>query len=260
MTQRLGLWQRMWRSAYSAHAYREVATDRVGSLIGYLAVLIGIATVFMTITTHLRTNRMLDELTPWLKESVPELRITDGTLSSPVTQPYVWEHEDFGFVLDTTGATTELDPIYERGVLLTSTELLYRQSVGQTRRYDLSDVPDLVLNDATWDRWLASVRSWLWIVVGVATLLWLWLAKLIQALLWALIGLLAASLTKRPLRYGALFNLAIYAMSVPLAFDVLSRVLGWYGGGAVLVSLALYAGYVGWGIFVQPMAASRSHA
>ncbi len=254
MAKRFGLRQRLWRSAYSGDAYRDVAVDRVPSLIGYLAVLIVIATVVTTISTQIRTAAILEEAKPWLADNIPELRISDGKLSSPVDQPYIWESEDFGFVLDTTGDITELDPAYEQGVLLTETEVVYRQSRFETRRYDVSDFPDMVLDEDTWDRWIDTIKSWLWAGVAIASFLWLWVIKLLQVLFWSLIGLVVSMLTKRSLRYGALFNIGIYALTVPLAFDLLAGALGWLGGATGVLSLALYAGYLGWGIFVQPMA------
>ena len=253
MARRFRVWQRLWRSAYSAEAYRDVAGDRVPSLIGYLAVLITLVTVLSTMAAQIRISRLLDEFKPWLIESVPELRIQEGRVSSPVDQPYVWEMEAFGFVLDTTGATTELDPAYDEGVLLTETELIYRRSQFETRRYDVSEFPDVELNAQTWDQWIGAIKSWLWVPVAISTFLWLWVAKFLQVLFWSLLGLLAAAVTKRPLRYPALLNIGIYALTVPMVFELVAGGLGWLGGVAGLLSLVLYAAYLGWGIFVQPM-------
>lgn len=253
-----GILGRVWRSAYSVQAYREMAAESVGRIFGYLALLIAFATVIITISTHLTASRALEAMRPWIKTHVPEMRISHGTLSSPVPQPYLWEQEGFGFVLDATGATVALDPKHNQGVLLTSSELIFRRSPSETRRYAFAELPDLVVDGPRLDRWIDAIRAWLWLVVAIVTLAWLWTAKLLQVLFWSLIGLAVAALSKRRLRFSVLVNIGIYALTVSFVFDLVVGLLGWGGPALGLVSLALYGYYFGWGIFAQPVASDAS--
>ena len=86
MAVRLGLWARLWRSAWSADAYRDAATGRVGRMVGSLAVLITIATALVTIRAHVTLVRALEDAKPWVKAHIPEIQITKGTASSPAAQ------------------------------------------------------------------------------------------------------------------------------------------------------------------------------
>jgi len=258
MAARWGVWARLWGSAWSANAYRHAAAGRVGRMLGYLALLITLATALLTIRTHVTLVRALEEAKPWVKAHIPEIRIEKGTASSPVTQPYVFEEDGAGYVIDTTGATTDLDPKYTRGALLTKTELIYRESAVESRRYKLAQVPDMVINEATIGRALDLAKSWLWLAVAVGVFLWLWIAKLLQVLFWSLLGLLVNALSKRSLRYGALFNIGILALTVPTAFDVVVAVAGASIPAQGLLSLALYLGYLVWGILSQPSSAEAT--
>jgi len=258
MAARMGLWARLWGSAWSADAYHDAAAGRVGRMLGYLALLITLATALITMRTHVAMVEALELAKPWVKAHVPEIHIAKGTASSPVAQPYVFEEKGVGFVLDTTGATTDLDPKYPRGVLLTKTELVYRRSAIETRRYALAQLPDMVINEATIGRALDLAKSWLWLAIAVGVFLWLWMAKLLQVLCWSLLGLLVNALGKRSLRYGALWNIGILALTVPMAFDVVLVLTGARIPAQGLLSLALYLGYLVWGILSQPSSAEAT--
>lgn len=244
--------QRLTDSVYRAGAYRQVAAERTGSLFVYLAVLILIATIVTTVLAQIRISSAMEMAKPWLKEAVPQLRIENGRVSSQVQQPYVWENEEFAIILDTTGAVTRLDSEYEQGVLITERKLFVRRSPTESREYDLSQFPDLVLNDAAWDEWIGTIRSWIWVVVATSTFLWLWVLKLIHVLIWSTLGLLVAPLLQRKLTFRALWNISIYALSAPLLYDLALNILGLAQWPLLsLLSLVLYAGYWCWGIFVQ---------
>ena len=68
------------------------------------------------------------------------------------------------------------------------------------------------------------------------------------------------ALSKRALRYGALFNLGVLALTVPTAFDVVVALTGARIPAQGLLSLALYLGYLIWGILSQPSTAEASVA
>lgn len=245
------LWGLLRGSAGTPEAYRDVASGGTGRMMGYLALLIAIATVVVTLQVQIASVVAMKIGGPWLKQHVPEIHITKGLASSPVKQPYVFEEHGFGFVVDTTGVTRDLDPKYKQGVLLTKSELVFRKSDVETRRYSLAKSPDMVVNETTIDAMLTTIRQWLWVIVGLGVFFGLWVVKLVQIFLWSLVGLLVAHLAPRPLAYRAIWNLAIYALTVPLVFDLVKGFLGWHIPGLGLFSLAIYAGYLTWGILVQ---------
>ena len=259
MKQRARMWSRLSRSAWDAAAYRESAAGRGGSLFGYLAFLIAIATAVVTIHTHVLVARAVTVAKPLIRAQFPEIRITNGTVSSPVKQPYVWEHGGGVFILDATGATTHLDSKYARGLLLTKTELIYlrnRRNVVEERRYQLSRFRNVVLDVATVERWLELAKSWLWIVVAVPMYGRLWLENLCVVFFWSLLSLIVNAASRRALPYGALVRIGIYALTVPSAITLLKDSLG-LADVLKLVSPAVYIGYLVWGILVQPVPAAE---
>jgi len=189
--------------------------------------------------------------TRYWEKNFPEIRITDGKVSSPVEQPFTFEEDDFVFILDTRDATKELDLSYRNGILLTRTDLIYRSRPGETRHYSLEKFPNLILNQATVERFLQLIRNWTWVVTAFFLTIWFWIAKLIQVLFWSLLSLVVNAITKRSLPYRALFNIGVLALTVPFAFDLVKDTLGLRAPGLGWISLALYVGYLIWGILVQ---------
>jgi hypothetical protein len=257
MAQRFGLWSRMWRSAWCAEAYRDAASRSVGSAFGYLAVLIAIAAAVTALVSQVRVGQavaMFKAQRLW-EAYLPEIRLTDGTVSSPVEQPFVRELDGTVLILDTTGQTTELDPQYEQGLLITEREIVLRRGRGvtqETRRYTLDRLPDLVLNQATAERFLDQVKAWTWVVVGLGMLIWLWIAKPVQVLVWSLLGVVVNAVAKRRLSYRAIFNVGVLALTVPLVFGLVRTGFGWISPWLWWLSLGLCAAYVVWGVLAQP--------
>ncbi len=257
MTERFGFWQQLQGSLGDAAAYRRVAAGGVGSMLGYLTVLVGAATVAFTVQTQVLTSQTMENARPWVREHFPEIRITQGVASSPVPQPYtVWAKEGAGVFIDTTGATTSLDPNrYRQGMLLTRTELLFRKSPEEERRYSLAKLNHVVLTAATVEQWLNIAQRWLWVVVGVALFIAWWIALALKVLFWSLLALLVNAVAGRALRYEALFSLGVYALTVPFLLDLAKNLFGWRAGALGWASLGLYVGYLIWGILAQPKAA-----
>jgi hypothetical protein len=190
----------------------------------------------------------------WWERNLPEIRIENGRVSSPATQPFVKELQREGevyiFVLDTTGATGTLDPTYRQGVLLTEHEVIARDRDGSIQGYSLRRVRNFVLNQVTLERWGRILATWAWLVAGSMTWILQWIITPFWVLCWSLFSLVVNTVARRQLRYGALLRIGILAVTVPLAFDLLIDALGWRLGW--LPSVALYVAYLIWAILVQP--------
>ncbi len=256
MGQDRGVWARLWGSGWRVDAYRDAAAGRVRSLVGYLGALVAMATSLTTVQTQLalaQAVRSFNTEKLW-ERNLPEIEIKHGEVSSPVPQPFTLERDGFVFILDTTGTTTDLDPSVRQGLLLTKTDLFLRRrrAVRETRRYALEEFPDVVLNQTTVGQMLDVIKAWAWLAVGLFVFLWLWVAKLFQVLCWSLLGLLVNAASGRSLRYGALFNIGVLALTVPWAFDLLKDALHWTHWVLPWLSMGMYVGYLIWGIAVQP--------
>ena len=110
----------------------------------------------------------------------------------------------------------------------------------------------MLLNQTTVERFLNVIQASAWCIVAFVMMGWFWIAKLFQVLFGSVFGLLMNACTKRSLRYGVLFNIGILALTVPFAFDMIKDAAGWHHWMLPYMSVAIYLGYVAWGILVQP--------
>lgn len=232
-----------------ADAYRDAAGWSLGRTFGYAAILISVMTVIVTVKSHVALVQGLEQAKPWVRAHVPEIRIQDGKASSPVPQPYIQQGEEITFILDTTGQTTALEA--PRGLLLTATELIYKKSAVETRRYSLAQIKALTITPPLVEAWMATAQKWLWVAVGLAAFAGLWIVSLVRVLFWSLLGLLVRAVFKRAVSYRGLFNVGVYALTGPMVLEAVPYMLAGIKVPGLLF-LAVYLGYVAWGVSVQP--------
>lgn len=254
----------LWRSAYSADAYRTAAAGGTGRMLGYLALMIAVAAAVTAATVSVLVGRVARQYhgTRWWEANMPVITIAGGQASSDAAQPFRRElSPGTEFIMDTTGNDPEVGSDAGNIVVLTKTQLIIRQQGrGQTRVYDLSRFPDMELNQQTVGAWLDNVARWAWAASWLGLVFWFWTVKLFQVLFWSVLGLIVNAVSGRRLRYGALFNIGVFALTVPWAFDLLLLVTQWRVPLANVVSFLLYIGYLIWGILVQPKAAASASA
>lgn len=262
MPQRFGVWSLLWKSPFSLEAWQDVGPGSFSRMWRYLALLISLAAIIVTIIVQVGMLRVVGNFKQqrWWERNLPDMRIANGQVTSSATQPYVREFDDFVFVLDTTGATGDLDPKYRNGILVKKQEVIIRRQRGaeEIRRFSLSEVPDFELNQASVEELLNRVLSWLWLVVLLGYMVWLWVAKPLQVLFWSLPLLIVNAVSGKRLPYKSLFNLGIYALTVPLIWDLIGMVAApnqpWWGW----VSVGIYVGYWSWGLLQQHTALQQS--
>lgn len=231
-----------------ADAYRDAAGWSLGQTVGYAAALIALATAVITVKSHLGLVQGLERSKPWVQAHVPEIRIQDGKVTSPAPQPYIQTGKEFQFVLDTTGQVTALEA--PTGLLLTASELVYKKSAVETRRYSLAQVKELLITPAVVEHWLTLAQHWLWVAVAVGVFVGLWIVKLLQVLVWSLFSLLVRAVFKRGIGYRGLVRVGVYALTVPMLLETALFLAGVPASGWLM--LAAYLGILAWGVSVQP--------
>ena len=238
---------------WSREAYRRAASASVPSMLWYLAGLITLTAIVVTFAVQPVLVQRLDQLEAWMLRYLPEFSIHHGVVTSAVPQPYVVKTKELVFTLDTTGQTTEVDPTYPYAVLLTRQQLVVRSPDGIDQR-DMSQLDGLVVDAPMIERVTEGLRSWIWVIVGLAAGIVLAAVRLGQILLGTLLMLLVSALLHRRLRYAALFNLGVYALTVPTLLDLLG--VGSLGFPyAWWLSCGVYAGYLIWAVLAQPVPA-----
>ena len=248
--------QPFWSAALDSlvypSSYARVTRQPLRRAVGYLAWLIVCSALAGAVLTQLHFARWVREASPAWLQRLPPITITDGRVSSPVQQPWIYADPggQFVLILDTTGKTTTIDERHPQGVLLTERDLISKRSARRTDTTSLASVRSFTFNADVGRRWL---RSLLWFCIPllwVATVLYLAVAKPLQIFCFSVWLMLLNALLGRGWSYRALWMMGAYALTGPALLNLLMAVvtptlpLG-VGGliitGAYLVYLTLAA-------------------
>jgi hypothetical protein len=198
--------------------FARVARSPVRRAMAHLFLLILVATAATTITWTLGLRDLVRRIDPHL-DKLPTITIRDGVASADVEQPWVQklgtddENHEIVLVIDTTHETPDRRELAanEIGAALYRTTLVIGVAGEQPKVVKLDQVPDTTIGPDIArrfiDHWMRRVPFYL------AALLFVWyvFAKGTQATLLILFALLGAG--RRRLGFGALFSVAVYALT-----------------------------------------------
>lgn len=226
MEEKIGFFAKLIKSFTSVDFYRHVKSQPFATAFKYLLLFLLIITIALSVRFSFILLNGTNFIADWISTNIPEITIRNGEVSSPAQQPYIKGTNDFVFILDTTGQTTQIAPEYRAGILLLKNKIVHKQSEVETREYDLSRTPYFVLNKAIVDR-IKSIFVWITIPLMVIFLyLYYITAKLIQALIFSLLTLIINAVSKSKITYGGLLNIGIFTLTLPTILGTIVDIIG----------------------------------
>jgi hypothetical protein len=207
------------RAPLDPGVFAEVHAQPRRRTLAYLTLLVIIATAVTTVGLTRRVRAIVDDLLEQV-DKLPTIRIRDGVAEADVEQPWIHsfgerDGKELVAIIDTTG---EIDDLAEDqvGVLLVETELVVKGDEGVSERIPLSRFGDVELGPQIARQWLVKARRVASLSIAVCAFVYHFLAKLIQVLLLTLVGLIASSSRRHPLRFRSLFTVGTYALTLPI--------------------------------------------
>ncbi|MEA3368859.1 MAG: DUF1189 domain-containing protein [Candidatus Ratteibacteria bacterium] len=223
---KVGIWTGFVNS-FNPEAYGKIVKQKFSRSFLYLLVIVLVISALFSVKFTSVFTRVAAEFIDKAGQEIPEIRITEGVVSVPVEQPYIYEAAEYAFIIDTTGEITSLDN-YDSGLLLLRDKIIYRDKARmKTESYDLSKIAALHITPETLQRGLKKGSKILVPALFVALTVWFIISKFIQVFLFSLVSLFANNLKKKNLTYPELLNIGIYALTAPTvlaAFLVLFNV------------------------------------
>ena len=198
--------------------YRAIRDVPVTAALWYLVKLVFPVTLLTLLALTPAALHRVDNLATWMDGHLPAFAIKDNRVTSAVPQPYRTGTDNFLFILDTTGATTQPDTNVLQGVLLTSDSFVFWMGatngptpVMRAQHSSLRGFPDGNVNG---DYFRQLFRSFLWVGEPVAWVLLAVIALLIiliHAIIFAGFAALMDRGAMRALNFQQLLNIAIHA-------------------------------------------------
>lgn len=276
--------------SFSPRFYKEIAHQSFGRSFGYLVLLVLVMSLMLSAKYSFYARRGIQEGAEWintnlaekLSESLPEITIKDGELSSPVKQPLIYEWKDknmaevlkegqFVFILDTTGSVTSLDG-YPNGILITKNKTVFKyQEAGRSKIEEMEfkdiksfkmtpgkeegvlinfnvDGKDSRLTEDIIKKWAGIIENLFFPVFLVGMSIYYLVAKLLQVFLFSILSLIVNSANNAKLKYDELLNIGVFAMTPPIVLAVLAALFGVRIPISAVIYIGLYAAFLIMGI------------
>ena len=229
---KVGIWTGFVNS-FNPGAYEKIVKQKFSRSFLYLLVIVLVISALFSVKFTSVFTRAAGEFIGKAEQEIPEIRITDGVVSVPVEQPYIYEAAEYAFIIDTTGKIASLDD-YDSGLLLLKDKIIYKDKARmKTESYDLSKIAALHITPETLRRGLKKGSKILVPALFVALAIWFIISKFIQVFLFSLVSLFANNLKKKNLTYSELLNIGIYGLTAPtvlaavlILFNVQFRLFG----------------------------------
>lgn len=230
----MGHFRAMIRTLFDLSVYREVAEQRTRRTVGYFALVVLIASLIAATAATLAVHKAIDQHVVPELDKLPVVTIKNHKASANVPQPWVksFKPDDSNlnsmFVIDTTGKTTGF-AANEQGLILTRDAVLIKDAQKyREQTFPLHGVGDMVIDAAYVRSWIGPALKICFASVFAGGLFWYTAAKLFQALLLTLVGLIFASGRRRPLSFGTIYSLSIYALTPAILLDLGQMFVGFH--------------------------------
>ncbi|MCK5879990.1 MAG: DUF1189 family protein [Holophagae bacterium] len=234
--------------------YREVGKNWKGKIFGYLILLQMFCWALVCLHLHTQFSAWIQNEAPKIINQIPHITIVDGEASTDVEQPYTitdpFKSGRVLFVIDTTGAITELDDSMKLG-LMTRDHVYFRQqnSLNEVRVYDLSKIDRFELDAAKVSGWADLLRKWMMLAFFPFAVLGAVLYRLFIAVIYSLIGLLINAFLTGKADFGQVYRVSIMAMTPVILLKLVKNLTGihipMFWGICVLITLF----YLAFGLF-----------
>lgn len=243
--EKLNFWKRLWISIKDFERYQELAGEKVTTAVGYFFKIVLIFTIIATITGIYRFHTTFQSFLKVFDETIENMEIQDGKLK--VEQDDVIRLENIEFldgkvIIDTKTENQETIQSYVQEIKSTNDSVLFLQDrivykngiLSEPTQYSYETIMDNlglehlnkqeILDYFTFEN-LAVIYSTLFIILLIYLYILYLASTFVDVMILSLLGFVTTKLTGLRIRYSALFNMGIYAMTLSLLLNMVYLII-----------------------------------
>lgn len=234
-----GFFKKIWYSINKIEKYSELSAEGFRRAIRYLIILVLMLSFISSAVTIYRTSLDIKNVAQYINEKAPELYYANETLTIDAQQPIIDNSTSFGKVIVDT-KTEEQEKINqylndikeeENAVIVLKDKLIFKEvGLQGTTNYKYSDLfgemgiaefkkQDLV-NYLTGSEILPMYFNLLTVLCIYALIIY-FINTLLNIVIISIFGYFTTVILKLKIRYVAIFNMAIYAITLPTILDMI---------------------------------------
>ena len=213
----------LYMSFFSASLYRDVARNWKGFCLPYLLSLLALCIIPGVMKIHSDISDYLSVEAPKIAKQVPVITILKGKVSIDKPEPYIIKDEKTGaplIIIDTTGLTSSLEGS-KALVLVKKTELIVKRDENETRRFDLSEIGNLVIDRSLIYNWMDTMEDFFVVVLYPMAVFFSFLYHAAEVLMFASIGIILTRSQKISLTFRELVRLAAVSITPAMILGAL---------------------------------------
>ena len=235
----LGFFKKVKYSIFNIEKYPELATEGIGKALTYIAKLVVILAVVLSVWTLYQTYQMIDEGTNYLENEFPDFSYSDGTLTVDSQEALIFDNEQFGKIIVATNTDSEetinqyLNQINEYGIgalvlknrvvlknitMIGEVSYNYQESFNSVNltEFNKQDVVNYVQNGG-----INSLYFSVFISLFIYSFSMYFINTLWYAMIIGIVGYFTMWILKMKMRYVAVFNMAVYALTLSTILNIL---------------------------------------
>lgn len=241
---KIGFFKKVWYSITKLEKYPELSAQGLSKAIKYVAQLAIVMAIVSSIISVYGTKKLIDNAIIYISENAPEFVYKDEILTINSDEKIIDENTTFGkVILDINTQNEEdvqkyLDDISKSessgGILILKNKLIIRQSGIEDTTYEYKqlfeqlgisefnkqDLIDYLKNDKMY-----GIYVNLFAVLALYAIIIYFINTILNVLIISIFGYIATLITKLKIRYVAVFNMAVYAITLSTILNIIYMII-----------------------------------
>lgn len=253
--QKISFFRKVWYSITKFEKYPDMASEGLSNAIKYLIIMVAIVTVFIIIGSLIEMNKLIGNLAIYIEDNIPEFSYAEGKISMELEEPMVIEQVQYNGIdrvvinplvenEEEKAKSEEENNINGTTIFFFKDQIILRsktedgqesnqpytykdfiasytsENIETFNKQDLIQYMTSEKMNSYYMRYGASLLMYL-IIMNV-------LVALLDALELAVLGWITAITARIKMRFVAIYNMAIYALTLPMILNIIYVVINYF--------------------------------
>lgn len=221
----MGIFEQFKGSITEWSLYSKVVNQRTVKTLKYFFIVFSILFLITGIKTSIGLNTEFQRFATEFNSKIPDFSLAEGEFSFSGEQPYIIEGQNSSiFIIDTTGETDESAlENYIDGVHIAKHQMFLKQQ-GQLREISFADFKNTNISKDDVVNFLPKLKWFIPLIMLVGYVVQV-IGKFLSAVFLAFVGMFVNNGQKGNLKFEQLWNLSIYALTLPIILETLVKLV-----------------------------------
>ena len=251
----INFFKKVWYSITKFEQYPAMATEGLPRAFKYLLTLVTFVTIFVMCGSLMQMKKTIDNLSQYIEKNIPDFTVADGKVEMNIEQPIIIDNIQYDgidkIVINPLTETDEQREQFEKDETVAGvTIFFFRDRIILKSKIDDDHIANQnytesecvknstgenisSFNKTQLVEYLTSQGMFKYYVrYGVSAFVYLFLINLIYMLLDALeiaiLGWFTTTLARIRMRFVAIYNMAVYALTLPVVLNIIYIVVNYF--------------------------------